>query len=130
MRRLLDDVVDERFYPDPQTLDRRGFFSLDRERGAPVMPSLPPPPHNPTLSTNPQGVTVIIQQNQENPTVSNQPQFQGDYVRGDKVMGDKVGRDKIGTQINNASPNLVETVQQVKALLNELSEAYNPHGLS
>ena len=59
--------------------------------------------------------------------MSNQPQFQGDYVRGDKVMGDKVGRDKIGTQINNASPNLVETVQQVKALLNELSEAYNPH---
>ena len=127
VRRLLDDVVDELFYPDPQTLNRRGFFSLDREMGAPIMPSLPPPPQNPTLSTNAQGVTVIVQQNQENPTVSNPTQFQGDYVRGDKVMGDKVGRDKIGTQINNPSPNLVETVQLIKALLNELSEEYNPH---
>jgi len=126
VRGLIDDVVDERTYPDPQRRNDR-YYGLGLENDRFSEPTLPPPPHNPTLVTNAQGVTVIVQQNQEPQTVSNQPQIQGDYVRGDKVMGDKVGRDKIGTQINNASPNLIETVQLIKALLNELSEEYNPN---
>jgi small GTP-binding protein len=47
-------------------------------------------------------------------------------VRGDKVMGDKVGRDKIGTQINNSS-NLAQSAKEIKELLDQLSELYNPN---
>ena len=128
VRRLIDDVVDDVRYPDPKHRnDRRGFFSLDREMGGMPTPALPPPPQNPTFPTNSQGVTVIVHQNQEQKTMNNSPQFQGDYVRGDKVMGDKVGRDKIGTQINHASPNLVQAAQEIKALLEEISQDYNPN---
>jgi len=55
-----------------------------------------------------------------------QPSFGGDYVRGDKIGGDKVGRDKIGTQINN-SPNLAQAAKEIKELLDQLSEEYNPN---
>ena len=60
-------------------------------------------------------------------TMSNpQTSFGGDYVRGDKIGGDKVGRDKIGTQINN-SPNLAQAAKEIKELLDQLSEEYNPN---
>ncbi|WP_353260060.1 pentapeptide repeat-containing protein [Prochlorothrix hollandica] len=52
--------------------------------------------------------------------------FGGDKVGGDKVGGDKIGRDKIGTQINN-SQNLVQAAQEIQALLDNLSEDYNPN---
>ena len=55
-----------------------------------------------------------------------QTSFGGDYVRGDKIGGDKVGRDKIGTQINN-SPNLAQAAKEIKELLDQLSEEYNPN---
>jgi hypothetical protein len=41
-------------------------------------------------------------------------------------MGDKVMRDKIGTQINNA-PNLAQAALEIQALLDNLSETYNPN---
>ena len=55
-----------------------------------------------------------------------QTSFDGDYVRGDKVIDDKVGRDKIGTQINNF-PNLAQAAKEIKELLDQLSEEYNPN---
>ncbi len=66
--------------------------------------------------------TFKPEQTMNNPQTS----FGGDYVRGDKVMGDKVGRDKIGTQINN-SPNLAQAAKEIKDLLDQLSEEYNPN---
>jgi Leucine-rich repeat (LRR) protein/GTPase SAR1 family protein len=54
------------------------------------------------------------------------PNIQGDLVMGDKIAGDKVMRDKIGTQINNA-PDLVQAAQEIQAILNQLSETYNPN---
>jgi Leucine-rich repeat (LRR) protein/GTPase SAR1 family protein len=50
----------------------------------------------------------------------------GDKVMGDKIGGDKVGRDKIGTQINN-SQNLAQAAAEIKQLLDQLSEEYNPN---
>jgi C-terminal of Roc, COR, domain/Effector-associated domain 7 len=44
----------------------------------------------------------------------------GDNIAGDKVMG-----DKINTQINN-SQNLTEAAKEIQALLDTLSETYNP----
>jgi predicted transcriptional regulator YheO len=55
-----------------------------------------------------------------------QTSFGGDYVRGNKFGGDNVGRDKIGTQINN-SPNLAQAAKEIKELLDQLSEEYNPN---
>jgi hypothetical protein len=66
-------------------------------------------------------------ENKQEQTMSNpQTSFGGDYVRGDKIGGDKVGRDKIGTQINN-SPNLAQAAKEIKELLDQLSEEYNPN---
>ncbi len=73
-----------------------------------------------------QSVNIYLHQNQEQTMSNQQPSFGGDYVRGDKVMGDKVGRDKIGTQINN-SPNLAQAAKEIKELLDQLSEEYNPN---
>ena len=64
--------------------------------------------------------------NQEQDMNNQQTSFGGDNVRGDKVIGDKVGRDKIGTQINN-SPNLAQAAKEIKELLDQLSEEYNPN---
>ncbi|MGA1357720.1 MAG: hypothetical protein ACO35Q_13715 [Prochlorothrix sp.] len=123
VRELLDDVVDERLYPDLARRDRRSGSNLDPSLGRPIEPSLPPPPQNPTLTTNQQGVTVIVQQNQEN-----QPMDRHISVNnGDYVEGNKAGRDYIETQINNPSPSLVETAKEIKALLAEISEEYNPN---
>jgi hypothetical protein len=55
-----------------------------------------------------------------------QPNTSGDLVMGDKIAGDKVMRDKIGTQINNA-PDLVQAAQEIQAILDQLSETYNPN---
>ena len=47
------------------------------------------------------------------------------YGQGDNIAGDKVMRDKIQTQINN-NPDLAQAARDIKALLDELSEEYNP----
>jgi hypothetical protein len=47
------------------------------------------------------------------------------YGQGDNIAGDKVLGDKIQTQINN-NPDLAQSARDIKALLNELSEEYNP----
>jgi hypothetical protein len=44
-------------------------------------------------------------------------------IYGDNIGGDKVTRDKIGTQINN-STDLTQASQDIKALLDRLSEEY------
>jgi small GTP-binding protein len=140
VRPLIDGVVDPWRYPDPKTWrqsrhqwERQWDWMGDDSRKIRFFePTLPTPPQNPVLHYDRQGNTVIIQQpiiqHQEQPTVTQQPQFQGDYVhgdkvRGDKVMGDKVGRDKIGTQINN-SPNLAQAIQDLKAIYAELDQTY------
>jgi internalin A len=69
--------------------------------------------------------TIYIN-NVENMAGNTTPNIGGDYVRGDKIMGDKVMRDKIGTQINNA-PNLAQAALEIQALLDNLSETYNPN---
>ncbi|MGB7250969.1 MAG: DUF2283 domain-containing protein, partial [Phormidesmis sp.] len=48
------------------------------------------------------------------------------YGQGDNIAGDKVMRDKIQTQINN-NPDLAQAARDIKALLDELSEEYNPN---
>jgi uncharacterized protein YuzE len=45
---------------------------------------------------------------------------------GDNIAGDKVLGDKIQTQINN-NPDLAQAARDIKALLDELSEEYNPN---
>lgn len=47
------------------------------------------------------------------------------YGSGDNIAGDKVLGDKIQTQINN-NPDLAQAARDIKALLDELSEEYNP----
>ena len=47
------------------------------------------------------------------------------FGQGDNVAGDKILGDKIQTQINN-NPDLAQAARDIKALLNELSEEYNP----
>jgi hypothetical protein len=47
------------------------------------------------------------------------------YGQGDNIAGDKVLGDKIQTQINN-NPDLAQAARDIKALLDELSEEYNP----
>jgi hypothetical protein len=49
----------------------------------------------------------------------------GDKILGDKVAGDKILGDNIQTQINN-NPDLAQAARDIKALLNELSDEYNP----
>jgi small GTP-binding protein len=72
-------------------------------------------------------LNVNIENNNQEQTMSNQQtSFGGDYVRGNKFGGDNVGRDKIGTQINN-SPNLAQAAKEIKELLDQLSEEYNPN---
>jgi uncharacterized protein YuzE len=73
------------------------------------------------------GLTVIglksrLEQTQQViplPTTINQ------HGKGDNIAGDKVLGDKIQTQINN-NPDLAQSARDIKALLNELSEEYNP----
>ena len=48
------------------------------------------------------------------------------FGKGDNIAGDKVMRDKIQTQINN-NPDLAQSARDIKALLDELSEEYNPN---
>ncbi len=48
------------------------------------------------------------------------------FGQGDNIAGDKVMRDKIQTQINN-NPDLAQAARDIKALLDELSEEYNPN---
>ncbi|MEO1396849.1 MAG: DUF2283 domain-containing protein [Cyanobacteria bacterium J06634_5] len=73
------------------------------------------------------GLTVIglksrLEQTQEDmPMTTNIHQ----YGKGDNIAGDKVLGDKIQTQINN-NPDLAQAARDIKALLNELSEEYNP----
>lgn len=45
------------------------------------------------------------------------------YGFGDNIGGDKVMGDKINTQINNAQ-NLAQAAQDIKALLDQLSQEY------
>jgi hypothetical protein len=45
---------------------------------------------------------------------------------GDNIAGDKVLGDKNQTQINN-NPDLAQAARDIKALLDELSEEYNPN---
>lgn len=47
------------------------------------------------------------------------------YGKDDNIAGDKVLGDKIQTQINN-NPDLAQAARDIKALLDELSEEYNP----
>jgi hypothetical protein len=47
------------------------------------------------------------------------------YGQGDNIAGDKVLGDQIQTQINN-NPDLAQAARDIKALLDELSEEYNP----
>jgi gas vesicle protein len=76
--------------------------------------------------SNSASVNIYVNQKQEQTMSNPQTSFSGDYVRGDKVMGDKVGRDKIGTQINN-SQNLSQAAKEIKELLDQLSDEYNPN---
>ncbi|MEA5466284.1 leucine-rich repeat protein [Leptothoe sp. PORK10 BA2] len=48
------------------------------------------------------------------------------YGTGDNIIGDNVHGDKIGTQIIN-NQDLAQAAQDIKALLDELSEEYNPN---
>jgi small GTP-binding protein len=48
------------------------------------------------------------------------------YGSGDNVGGDKVLGDKINTQINN-NQNLAQAAADIKSLLDQLSEEYNPN---
>ena len=48
------------------------------------------------------------------------------HSKGDNIAGDKVLGDSIQTQINN-NPDLAQTAGDIKSLLNELSEEYNPN---
>ncbi|MEL6855418.1 MAG: COR domain-containing protein, partial [Cyanobacteria bacterium J06607_13] len=48
------------------------------------------------------------------------------YGQGDNIAGDKVLGDKINTQINN-NPDLAQAARDIKALLTELSDEYNPN---
>jgi Leucine-rich repeat (LRR) protein/GTPase SAR1 family protein len=84
-------------------LDERGRF-----------PQPPPPPtiiniHNHNGANNMTGDTNFISHGS------------GDNIGGDKVMG-----DKINTQINN-SQNLTQAAADIKTLLNQFSEEYNPN---
>ncbi len=47
------------------------------------------------------------------------------YGQGDNIAGDKVLGDKIHTQIN-INTDLAQAARDIKSLLNELSEVYNP----
>lgn len=64
----------------------------------------------------------LTQPNQASTAMSNTI---NQYGKGDNIAGDKVLGDKIQTQINN-NPDLAQAARDIKALLNELSEEYNP----
>ena len=57
--------------------------------------------------------------------IETMPNTINQYGNGDNIAGDKVLGDKIQTQINN-NPDLAQAARDIKALLNELSEEYNP----
>jgi internalin A len=98
VRRLIDEVI------EPIREDKRSHFTENL----------------PTVNQ------IYNIENVENMNNNPTPNIGGDYVRGDKIMGDKVIRDKIGTQINNAQ-NLAQAVVEIQALLDNLSETYNPN---
>jgi internalin A len=71
---------------------------------------------------------IIVNINNHNGANNNMP---GDtnfnsYGSGDNIHGDKVMGDKINTQINN-NQNLVEAAKEIQALLDTLSDEYNPN---
>jgi Leucine-rich repeat (LRR) protein/GTPase SAR1 family protein len=71
---------------------------------------------------------VIVNIHNHNAANNNMP---GDtnfnsYGSGDNIHGDKVMGDKINTQINN-NHNLVQAAADIKSLLDQLSEEYNPN---
>ncbi|MEO1683338.1 MAG: COR domain-containing protein, partial [Cyanobacteria bacterium J06631_12] len=74
---------------------------------------------NPTVNQS-QKIAQTQGDNQPMSTTVNQ------YGQGDNIAGDKVLGDKINTQINN-NPDLAQAARDIKALLTELSDTYNPN---
>jgi small GTP-binding protein len=72
---------------------------------------------------DPQSRQRIVNNIYLNQTVPNTIHQHG---QGDNIAGDNIAGDKINTQINN-NPDLLEAAKSIKALLDELSEQYNPN---
>ncbi|MEO1396452.1 MAG: COR domain-containing protein [Cyanobacteria bacterium J06634_5] len=64
--------------------------------------------------------------NQSNQRKMNDMSTINQYGQCDNIAGDKVMGDKIKTQINN-NPDLAQAARDIKDLLNNLSEEYNPN---
>jgi internalin A len=79
-----------------------------------------------TIIPNPPNIYIEKVEHMSSNINPQNPSFQGDFVMGDKIAGDKIMRDKIGTQINNA-PDLVQAAKEIQAILDQLSETYNPN---
>ena len=108
--RLIDDVI------EPQMFDER----KDPSRDTYQKPSDKSPFGDQRSEFN---FNFFAEQKyQESETMSNNI---NQYGFGDNIAGDKVLGDKIQTQINN-NPDLAQAARDIKALLNELSEEYNP----
>ncbi len=80
-------------------------------------------PETPTPGSTVQNHTTYNINKVENMTGNN---TQNSFGSGDNIGGDKVMGDKINTQINN-SQNLAQAAAEIKTLLDQLSEEYNPN---
>ncbi|MEO0397523.1 MAG: COR domain-containing protein, partial [Cyanobacteria bacterium P01_A01_bin.137] len=137
VRRLIDDVVTPPpLFPEPGKYetakdhkDRRNYdedtISLEQMNNTmamqPMMGRMPDQIFDAVRSPV-QGINLFFPFNisQEVP-MGNTYQFgKGDNFGGDRVMG-----DKIGTQINN-NQDLAQAAQDIKTLLDQLSEDYDP----
>jgi Leucine-rich repeat (LRR) protein/GTPase SAR1 family protein len=80
----------------------------------------PEPPTPGSILQNHTTYHINKVENMSGNTINQNSHGSGDNIAGDKVMG-----DKINTQINN-SQNLAEAAEEIQALLDKLSDTYNP----
>jgi internalin A len=118
VRRLISDISEEpsRSYredlPDGFDSDeRRAFYNRTAA-------------YSPTIRNEITIDSSLINQNTHK-EITDMSTTINQHGQGDNIAGDKVLGDKIQTQINN-NPDLAQSARDIKALLDELSEEYNP----
>ena len=78
--------------------------------------------------SNSASVNIYVNQNQEQTMSDSQNTLNFHNSVGQVITGDQnVAGDNIGIQNNNYSPNLAQAAKEIKELLDQLSEEYNPN---
>ena len=137
--RLIDDVIEPRLFDESRNLSRGSGGDPEKYYSKPPSDKSPFGDQRVEVKIN-----FAEQQYQESRDINIAGDVKGSSVvagdrntitqssqinqhgTGDNIAGDNVARDKIQTQ-NNRDSNLDQAARDIKALLDELSEEYNPN---